>query len=57
MIEFCQKVLFYVQPLTVIAFLISGICCIILKQWQFTIINLGLVIVNTFIFYGHKIFK
>lgn len=52
-----QNILTYVQPLAVISFLISGICCLILKQYSFAIINLGLTIVNFFIFYGSKVFK
>jgi hypothetical protein len=57
-----QIILNFVQPITVIGFFISGICCFILSlknpvMWNYTIINLGLSIVNLFIFYGSKIFK
>ena len=57
-----QTILTFVQPVTVLGFLIAGICCLILSlknpnMWSLTIINLGLALVNTFIFYGAKIFK
>lgn len=57
-----QTILTFVQPITVIGFFISGICCFILalknpSMWSLTIINLGLSVVNLFIFYGAKIFK
>jgi len=57
-----QTILTFVQPITVLGFLIAGICSFILalknpSMWSLTIINLGLALVNTFIFYGSKIFK
>lgn len=52
-----STILTCVQPIALLAFLVAGICCLILKQWSFTIINLGLFVVNTFVFYGSKIFK
>ncbi len=60
--QIAQTILTYVQPVTVIGFLISGLCCVVLAlktstMWSIAIINLSLVIVNLFIFYGNKIFK
>ena len=52
-----QNILTYIQPLAAVSFFISGICCLILKQYSFAIINLGLTIVNFFIFFGSKVFK
>jgi hypothetical protein len=57
-----QTILTFVQPITVLGFLVSGICSLILAlrnptMWNLTIINLGLALVNTVIFYGNKIFK
>ncbi len=52
-----ETILYYCQPLTVIAFLVSGICCLLLQRWNFAIMNLGLSVVNFFLFYGNNIFK
>jgi len=45
------------QPITVIAFIISGTCCLLIRPIQLTtgIINYLLGAINFFIFYGAKI--
>jgi len=52
-------ILAWVQPLTVILFLISGTCCFLIKPAQLNqgVINYLLGAVNFFIFYGSKFFK
>lgn len=60
--QIANLILTWVQPITVIGFFISGICCFILAiknpiMWSLTFINLGLALVNVFIFYGSKIFR
>jgi hypothetical protein len=50
-------IIFYVQPVTVIAFLITGICLLMLQQWQYGIMNVILACFNFITFYGSKIFK
>ena len=50
-------ILTYVQPLTVIVFVISGLCCYFLKRWNQGTINFLLGAINLFIFYGEKIFR
>ena len=52
-----QLILNLSQAIAVIAFLISAICCLILKNWITGAINLSLFFANFFVFYGHKIFK
>jgi len=52
-----QTILNSSQAIAVIAFLISAICCFVLKNWLYGIINLNCFILNFFIFYGSKIFK
>lgn len=51
------NVLAWSQPFAVIVFLISGVCCLLLKQWNQGIINLLFGIVNFFVFYGDKVFR
>lgn len=52
-----QLILFWVQPLTIIVFIISGTCCLLLRQWNTGIINFLLGTINFFIFYGGNVFK
>ena len=52
-----QTILTWAQPFTIIAFIISGICCLLLRQWNTGIINFLLGTINFFIFYGNKIFQ
>lgn len=47
----------YIQPITVLAFLLSGILSLKLGMYNKGIINILFCIVNFFIFYGGKLFK
>jgi len=52
-----QTVLTWVQPITIIAFIVAGTCCLLIRPMQLTIgiINYLLGAINFFIFYGAKI--
>jgi len=52
-----QIILNFSQAIAVIAFLISGICCLILKNYPTGLVSISLFFTNFFVFYGHKIFK
>lgn len=54
-----QTILFWVQPLTIIVFAISGTCCLLLRPQLLNqaIINYLLGTINFFIFYGTKFLK
>jgi len=52
-----QTILTFVQPLTIMVFIIAGTCCLLIRPIQLTtgIINYLLGAINFFIFYGLKI--
>lgn len=52
-----QTILTFVQPITVIAFIIAGTCCLLIRPMQLTsgILNYLLSAINFLIFYGAKI--
>jgi len=52
-----QTIVNWCQPLTVIVFIIAGIAQLILKNWQFGLMNVTLAWFNFLCFYGHLIFK
>lgn len=52
-----QLLLNLCQPITVIIFIISGILCILLKQYTQGAINLSFALCNYLVFYGINIFK
>lgn len=55
--QIAQTILTYVQPITVIIFIIAGILNLFLKQWQFGLMNVTLAWFNFLCFYGHLVFK
>jgi len=52
-----QTIITWAQPLTVIVFIIAGITQLLLKNWQFGLMNITLAWFNFLCFYGHLIFK
>ena len=52
-------ILKYSQPMAVIIFLVSGVCCFLIRPTQLNqgIINCLFGVVNFFIFYGSKFIK
>jgi len=52
-----QTIITWAQPLTVIVFIITGTANLILKNWQFGIMNVTLAFFNFMVFYGHLLFK
>lgn len=55
--QITQIILTFVQPITVIGFIVAGICCLLLRQWNYGIINVLLGTVNFFIFFGGRFLK
>ena len=52
-----QTILNWIQPFTVIVFLVACILCFILKDYRQATMNLLFATVNFFVFYGDWIFK
>jgi hypothetical protein len=49
-----DKILGYTQPVTVIAFLVAGICCLLLRKLYYGVLNLLICVINFVMFYGER---
>ena len=47
----------WVQPVTAIAFVITGVCLLLMQNWQYGIMNVILALFNFITFYGGRIWK
>jgi len=52
-----EWILTHTQPFVVLAFLIPGICALILQKWHQAGINLAIAFANWMIFYGERFLK